>query len=105
QAPRADPPLRRGSAAALPMIDVRIDEERLVELALRAVSIPSFTGDELPLAEFFRDTFTGMGLQVQVQEIEPGRANVLGIRAGTGGGKTLMLTRHLDTSYSGREPW
>jgi len=87
------------------MIDVRIDEERLVELALRAVSIPSFTGDELPLAEFFRDTFTGMGLQVQVQEIEPGRANVLGIRAGTGGGKTLMLNGHLDTSYSGREPW
>ena len=46
-----------------------------------------------------------MGLQVQVQEIEPGRANVLGIRAGTGGGKTLMFNGHLDTSYSGREPW
>ena len=80
------------------MIDVRIDEERLVDLALRAVSIPSFTGDELPLAEFMRDTFAGMGLQVQVQEIEPGRANVLGIRPGAGGGKTLMFNGHLDTS-------
>ena len=25
--------------------------------------------------------------------------------AGTGGGKTLMLNGHMDTSYSGREPW
>src|SRR4029453_6405124 len=34
-----------------------------------------------------------------------GRANVLATRAGTGGGKTLMFNGHLDTSYSGREPW
>jgi acetylornithine deacetylase len=87
------------------MIDVRIDEERLVDLAVRAVSIPSFTGDEIAMAEFMRDTFAGMGLQVQVQELEPGRANVLGIRPGTGGGRTLMFNGHMDTSYSGREPW
>jgi acetylornithine deacetylase len=87
------------------MIDIRIDEERLVDLAVQAVSIPSFTGDELAMAEFMRDTLAGMGLQVQVQEIEPGRANVLGVRAGAGGGRTLMFNGHMDTSYSGREPW
>jgi acetylornithine deacetylase len=30
---------------------------------------------------------------------------VLGIREGTGGGPSLMLNGHVDTSYSGREPW
>jgi acetylornithine deacetylase/succinyl-diaminopimelate desuccinylase-like protein len=42
---------------------------------------------------------------VQLQQVEEGRANVLATRSGTGGGKTLMFNGHLDTSYSGREPW
>src|SRR5207253_440475 len=36
---------------------------------------------------------------------DAGRATVLGTWAGTGGGPTLMFNGHLDTSYSGREPW
>jgi acetylornithine deacetylase/succinyl-diaminopimelate desuccinylase-like protein len=87
------------------MTDVRIDSERLVDLALRAVSIPSFTGDEQAMADFMRDTLARMGFQVQVQEIEPGRANVLATWPGAGGGPTLMFNGHMDTSYSGREPW
>jgi acetylornithine deacetylase len=50
-------------------------------------------------------TFEELGLQVQWQQIEEGRANVLGTLAGTGGGPALMFNGHLDTSYSGREPW
>ena len=46
-----------------------------------------------------------MGLQVQWQQVEDGRANVLGIREGSGGGPSLMFNGHMDTSYSGREPW
>src|SRR5947209_14875510 len=46
-----------------------------------------------------------MGLHVQWQQVEDGRANVLGTRAGSGGGKSLMFNGHMDTSYSGREPW
>src|SRR5207245_11089963 len=42
---------------------------------------------------------------VQWQQVEDGRANVLGTRAGSGGGKSLMFNGHMDTSYSGREPW
>jgi acetylornithine deacetylase len=30
---------------------------------------------------------------------------VLGIREGSGGGPSLMFNGHMDTSYSGREPW
>src|SRR5947199_9779780 len=46
-----------------------------------------------------------LGLQVQWQQVEDGRANALGTWRGTGGGKTLMFNGHMDTSYSGREPW
>jgi acetylornithine deacetylase len=82
-----------------------IDRDRLVELAIRLVSIPSFTGSEQACAEAVRDALEEMGLQVQWQQVEDGRANVLGTWAGTGGGPSLMFNGHLDTSYSGREPW
>jgi len=83
----------------------RIDERRLVDFALRLVSTPSFTGSEQAAAELVRDALDELGLQVQWQQVEDGRANVLGTWAGTGGGPSLMLNGHLDTSYSGREPW
>jgi acetylornithine deacetylase/succinyl-diaminopimelate desuccinylase-like protein len=82
-----------------------IDERRLVDLALRLVSTPSFTGSEQAMAEVMRDVLDELGLQVQWQQVEDGRANVLGTWAGTGGGPTMMLNGHTDTSYSGREPW
>jgi acetylornithine deacetylase/succinyl-diaminopimelate desuccinylase-like protein len=83
----------------------RIDERRLVDFALRLVSTPSFTGSEQAAAELMRDVLDDLGLQVQWQQVEEGRANVLATWAGTGGGPSLMLNGHLDTSYSGREPW
>ena len=82
-----------------------IDERRLVELALRLVSTPSFTGSEEAAAALVRDVFDELGLGVQWQQVEDGRANVVGTWAGSGGGPTLMFNGHLDTSYSGREPW
>jgi acetylornithine deacetylase/succinyl-diaminopimelate desuccinylase-like protein len=82
-----------------------IDERRLVELALRLVSTPSFTGSEQAAAELVRDVFDELGLAVHWQQVEVGRANVLGTWAGSGGGPTLMFNGHVDTSYSGREPW
>jgi acetylornithine deacetylase len=86
-------------------MDVRIQRDRLVELAIGLVSVPSFTGDEQEAAEFFGDQLEELGLHVQWQQVEDRRANVLGTWAGTGGGPTLMFNGHLDTSYSGREPW
>src|SRR5438270_11252018 len=52
-----------------------------------------------------RDELDELGLAVQWQQVEDGRANVLGTWAGAGGGPALMFNGHLDTSYSGREPW
>jgi len=84
---------------------VRIDADRLVAWASEAIGVPSFTGAEQPMAELMRETFLELGLQVQWQQVEEGRANVLGIRQGEGGGPSLMFNGHMDTSYSGREPW
>jgi acetylornithine deacetylase/succinyl-diaminopimelate desuccinylase-like protein len=86
-------------------VAAKVDRERLVEWALQAVSTPSFTGSEEAMAELMRDTLAALGLQVQWQQVEEGRANVLGIWPGAGGGPTLMFNGHVDTSYSGREPW
>ena len=82
-----------------------VDRERLVEWASRAIAIPSFTGSEQAMAEFMADTFRELGLTVQWQQVEEGRANVVGTLRGAGGGPTLMFNGHMDTSYSGREPW
>jgi acetylornithine deacetylase len=84
---------------------VQIDRRSLVETASELVNISSPTGDEYAMAEHMARVFHEMGLQVQWQEVEEGRPNVLGTWRGTGGGKTLMFNGHMDTSYSGREPW
>jgi acetylornithine deacetylase len=84
---------------------VTVDRERLVETASRLVDVPSFTGDEEAAARLMVELFESLGLQVQWQQVEEGRANALGTWPGAGGGKSFMFNGHLDTSYSGREPW
>jgi acetylornithine deacetylase/succinyl-diaminopimelate desuccinylase-like protein len=84
---------------------VNVDRDRLVETASQLVNVPSFTGDEEAAARFMAELFESLGLQVQWQQVEDGRANALGTWTGAGGGKSLMFNGHLDTSYSGREPW
>ena len=84
---------------------VAIDRERLVDTASRMIAVASFTGDEQAMAELMVELYRDVGLRVQWQQVEEGRANALGILEGSGGGKSLMLNGHMDTSYSGREPW
>ncbi len=92
-------------ASATHPIAAAVDADRLVEFAKAAIAVPSFTGDEQAMAELMADTLAGMGLAVQWQQVEDGRANVLGTWPGSGGAPTLMFNGHMDTSYSGREPW
>ena len=83
----------------------RVDRGRLIATASDLVDIPSPTGGEQAVAEYLRDVFDDLGLQVTWQEVEQGRPNVVGVLRGTGGGRSLMFNGHMDTSYSGREPW
>ena len=88
-----------------PRSGIQIDRRSLVETASELVDISSPTGEEQGVAEYLARSFAEMGLHVQWQEVEDGRPNVLGTWRGDGGGKTLMFNGHMDTSYSGREPW
>ena len=84
---------------------LRIDRDRLVATASAMIDVHSFTGDEQGMAELMVALYESMGLHVQWQQVEENRANALGIWEGGGGGKSLMFNGHMDTSYSGREPW
>jgi acetylornithine deacetylase len=81
-----------------------VREEELVATACELVNIPSPTGEEAEMARCVHALFEATALDVARQEVEPGRANVVGRRKGTGGGKSLMFNAHMDTSNTGREP-
>jgi acetylornithine deacetylase len=85
--------------------EIRIDRDRLVDTASLMIGVHSFTGDEQGMAELMTALYESMGLRVQWQQVEATRANALGTWPGSGGGPSLMFNGHMDTSYSGREPW
>ena len=87
------------------MSGIAVDRDRMVDTASRMVGTWSFTGSEQSMAELMRELYGEIGLRCQWQQVEDGRANALGIWDGAGGGKSLMFNGHMDTSYSGREPW
>ncbi len=72
-------------------------------MACDVINIPSPTGEELQMAQYMQSALQGMGLSVTWQEVEEGRANVVGRWMGSGGGKNLMFNGHMDTSNTGRE--
>ncbi len=84
---------------------MKIDRDRLVDTASQMIDVHSFTGDEQRMAELMVSLYEPLGLHVQWQQVEDTRANALGFWRGAGGGKSLMFNGHMDTSYSGGEPW
>lgn len=62
-------------------------------IAIRSENPP---GDEQAMAEYLRDELLRLGATVELQEVLPGRPNVLG-RFRFGPGPVLMLTAHIDT--------
>jgi acetylornithine deacetylase len=52
---------------------------------------------EAELAAAVAGWLSGCGLEVAVEEVEPGRPNVTAVAPGSGGGRSLMLNAHLDT--------
>ena len=80
-----------------------VKEEEIVAMSCDVINIPSPTGEELQMAEYMRVVLERLGLIVTWQEVEEGRANVVGRWTGSGGGKNLMFNGHMDTSNTGRE--
>ncbi|MDQ3226991.1 MAG: M20/M25/M40 family metallo-hydrolase [Chloroflexota bacterium] len=73
-----------------------ITPEAIVALASDLIHIPSFKTEETPLARWLAAYFTDRGYAVELQEVEPGRLQVMARLKGAGGGKTMMFNGHLD---------
>ena len=80
-----------------------VREEEIVAMSCDVINIASPTGEELQMAHYMRGALERIGLNVTWQEVEEGRANVVGRWIGSGGGKNLMFNGHMDTSNTGRE--
>jgi len=57
---------------------VQVKEDEIVAMARDVINIPSPTGEELQMAQYMQHVLQELGLQVTWQEVEEGRANVVG---------------------------
>jgi acetylornithine deacetylase/succinyl-diaminopimelate desuccinylase-like protein len=74
----------------------QVDRQRIVEIACNLADRVSITGEEKEVAEYLGGEFDRLGMQVEYQEVEEGRPNVIGTLKGSGGGATLMFCAHMD---------
>jgi acetylornithine deacetylase len=71
--------------------------ERMVAIdSVNPTLVPGGAG-ELELGRFVAAWLDERGVEVELEELAPGRANVVGRVRGTGGGRVLMLNAHMDT--------
>ena len=52
---------------------------------------------EAGMAEYVANWLIQAGLDVEIEDVAPGRPNVVGIARGTGGGRSLLFNAHMDT--------
>lgn len=87
------------------------DEFGVIELASKLIRIPSVSGEEGRLGTFLAGWLAEAGLQVQTEEVAPGRWNVLAILPAAGAGDTqelgLLFHAHMDTvpAHAMRDPF
>jgi acetylornithine deacetylase len=92
-------------------VEVTPDRQRTIDLLRQLVRIESVNpslvaggSGEAEMASFVARVLGDAGLETRLQEVAPGRPNVIGRLPGTGGGRSLILNAHLDTvSVEGME--
>lgn len=62
-------------------------------------------GREIDIAQYLCDELNSHGVEAELDEFLPGRANVLGVVRGVGAKKALVLSAHLDTVPPGSAEW
>jgi acetylornithine deacetylase len=86
-----------------------INRQDLIDIGSELIKFPSFKGEETPLARHLAEWFGTRGYKVELDEVEPGRFQVIATLKGSGGGKSLMLNGHLDINSMprgwNRDPW
>lgn len=83
-----------------------IDRDELVQLTQSLIKIPSVYrphqgGNEEEVALFVAGWLKSIGVDVTIEEVEPGRPNVIAALEGTTPGKTLMFEAHTDVVTEG----
>jgi acetylornithine deacetylase len=93
---------------------VRSRRAETVSLLQRLVQVPSPSGEEAAVQEVVRDALSGCGfvverLEATAEQVAPynehvgtesepeGRPNIVGVKTGSGGGRSLLLNGHVDT--------
>ena len=71
--------------------------ERLVSIESVNPTLVAGGPGEAEVARFAASWLEERGVEVELDELAPGRANVVGRVRGAGGGRTLLLNGHLDT--------
>jgi len=80
-----------------------IREDEMIAMTVDLVNLPSPTGGEAAIGNYLAGRLGELGMRVRLQEVEPGRNNVIGHLPGKQGKPTLLFSGHLDTSTTGRE--
>lgn len=80
-----------------------IDEKEVVQFVQELVRIPSINPQEKDCADFLAKKMKAWGLDVQMQEVEKDRPNVIGTLKGRDTGPTLLIEGHTDTVGLGDE--
>ena len=75
-----------------------INRDELVELGKSLVSIPSPIGEETPVARWVGEYMKSLGFDVELQEVERGWFQAVGVIKGSGGGRSIMFNGHLDSN-------
>lgn len=87
----------------------RLDRQRITDLVVGMVDIPSPTGEEAELAQWLAHTMGKLGLRARYQPIDDRQGNALARLPGTGGGDDVLLYAPIDTFTVGTEeedvPW
>jgi acetylornithine deacetylase len=71
-----------------------VASSHLFELTRTLIDIPSVSGEEGEVGRFLASHLEALGYGVELQEVEPGRANVLATAAGRA---RVVLSTHMDT--------
>lgn len=113
----------RSAAEVIDQLDATILEHApdAEQLLVELVAVPSvnplqpgvdpdaYAGGETRANELFGRWLRDVGMEIHTVEAEPGRANLVGIRRGSGGGRSLGINAHIDTvaPLAGRfeDPW
>ena len=82
-----------------------VDRKMVVDLATEMVNTASPTGEEGNMARLLARMYKEVGLTVQLQNIYDDRYNAIGRLAGGGGGPTILMSGHMDTSVRGDEDY